>query len=254
NGICLLSNGGYTLICMDVANAQAQPVPAVQTNDGTAAQQANSETARLSTIEEAAAQRAADDLFSATNTPVPTSREEDARPVVEDSNGDFRYFDEENSTADTKEAVLQRLSERRSELDSREQALVLQESLVAAAEMRLNERIASLEAVEARVQSLLDQQVATEEAQFDALVSMYANMKSSDAATVFNSLNMEILLRLATKMSPRKMSPILADMTTERAQELTIRIATAQMVPETLDLANNPAMGSDDQLPQIVGQ
>ena len=256
-GIGLLSNGGYTLVGMDVAVAQsapAEPAQSASQADEGAGTGREEEPVRLSTIDEAAAQRAADELFSATNSPVPDSGQEDARPIVEDSNGDFSYFDDESLTGNTEAAVLQRLGERRAELDAREKALELQESLVQAAELRLNERIANLEAVEARVQALLDQQTASEEAQFDALVSMYANMKPADAANVFNSLNMEILLRLATKMSPRKMSPILADMSTERAQELTIRIATAQMAPEALELANNSAMSSEDQLPQIVGQ
>lgn len=251
----LLANGGYTLLGVDVAVAQAElseetPVSVAQDD---ADQATNGET-RLSTIEEAAAQRAADALFEATTTSVPEPKEEEPAPVFENSNGEVVLFNANDGSGNSEEAVLQRLSERRSELDSRENALELQEGLVAAAEARLNERIANLEAVEARVQSLLDQQDAQEQAQFDALVSMYANMKSSDAANVFNSLSMDILLRLATNMSPRKMSPILADMTVERAQQLTIRIATAQMAPQTLEVGGDLSPAGDNELPQIVGQ
>lgn len=251
----LLTNGGYTLLGVDAVVAQSQlPVETTTVaaqNDNT---QSSDEDDRLSTIEEAAAKRAADELFEATTTSVPGSREEEPAPVFENSNGEITLFDANAGTANSKDSVLQRLSERRFELDSREQALELQEGLVAAAEIRLNERIANLEAVEARVQALLDRQDAQEQAQFDALVSMYANMKSSDAANVFNSLNMDILLRLATKMSPRKMSPILADMSVERAQQLTIQIATAQMAPQTLDIGGDLPIAGDSELPQIVGQ
>ncbi len=251
----LLTNGGYTLLGVDTVVAQSQ-LPVETTSP--AAQNENNQTLeedeRLSTIEEAAAKRAADSLFEATTTPVPESKEEEPAPVFENSNGEITLFNANDGTELSKDAVLQRLSERRSELDSREQALELQEGLVAAAEARLNERIANLEAVEARVQSLLDRQDDQEQAQFDALVSMYANMKSSDAANVFNSLSMDILLRLATKMSPRKMSPILADMSVERAQQLTIQIATAQMAPQTLEIGGDLPPAGDSDLPQIVGQ
>ena len=243
--IGLVTQGGYTLLGTDVAQAQ----PANQ-NAGEAVE-AESE---LSAIEEAAAQRAADSLFSSVNQPVPDNGLVDAIPTLENENGEISEFGNPDGVSATEQEILQRLRERRAELDAREKAIELQENLVVAAETRLNERIAYLEALEAQVQALVDQQKAQDDAQFDALVSMYANMKSSDAANVFNSLDMDILLRIATKMSPRKMSPILADMNTERAQQLTVRMATAQsnsvQAQETIDQVSAD-MAS---LPQIVGQ
>lgn len=257
-GIGLLTQGGYTLLGTEFAHAQDQgqtsesvesPVARVQTSDA----EANVE---LSTIEEAAAQRAADSLFSNSNSPIPDNGQEDAVPTIENSDGQQAAFSTEDGGSLTEQAILQRLSDRRAELDSRETALELQAGLVAAAEIRLNERIANLEALEVRVQALVDQQNDQGNQQFDALVSMYANMKSSDAATLFNSLNMDILLRLATKMSPRKMSPILADMNVERAQQLTVRMAMAQMSSlSNIALAEAEPMPTGmEELPQIVGQ
>jgi len=245
----LFTEGGYTLLGTGVA--QAQIVNNQQPNgqsgeDGASGQQ-------LSTIEEAAAQRAADSLFSSVNPPA-NNGIRDAVPTLENENGEIAEFGNADGVSLTEQALLQRLSERRSELDAREETIKLQENLVAAAEARLNERIASLQAVEARVQALVDQQKAQEDEQFGALVSMYANMKSSEAALVFNSLNMDILLRLATKMSPRKMSPILANMTTERAQELTVRMATAQLNGNQAVAASDVVTPDMANLPQIVGQ
>ena len=255
--IGLLTHQGYTLLGVDFVQAQSQAQGGDSGgNSGGDSGDASSLSGenKLSTIDEAAAKRAADALFAETNSVDASGEQQDAAPVFEDSNGEIGLFVAGDGSENSQDAVLQRLSERRSELDAREQALELQSNLVAAAETRLNERIASLKAVEARVQSLLDQQDAVEEAQFDALVSMYANMKSSDAANVFNSLNMDILLQIALKMSPRKMSPILADMTVERAQQLTIQIATAQLSPQTIDVKGASNAPGDNELPQIVGQ
>ena len=88
-----------------------------------------------------------------------------------------------------------------------------------------------------------------ETGQFAGLVAMYEAMKPKDAAKIFNNLEMDVLLRLAKVINPRKMAPILAEMDPPRAQELTVQMAAlaerpaTEMTPE--DLAS---------LPQIVGQ
>ena len=51
-------------------------------------------------------------------------------------------------------------------------------------------------------------------------------------------------------MNPRKMSPVLAAMTPDRAQELTTLLAAKQTEP-SLDAASRQDLS---QLPQIVGQ
>ncbi len=240
----LVTQGGYTLVGTGQAQAQAVPSPASEGGD----------EVKLSPIEEAAAQRAADSLFAQEPAPEPSDGLRDAIPVRKNQDGEEVPLATAEGGSLTEQAVLERLSERRAQLDERERAIEMQAGLVAAAEIQLNEKIASLEALEARVQALLDQQSAQGDAQFDALVSMYSNMKPADAANVFNTLNMEILLRLAIRMSPRKMSPILASMNTQRAQELTIRMATASEPPDPADLlASLPGQGQDE-LPQIVGQ
>ncbi len=266
-GVGLVTRGGYTLIGTGQAQAQLAEnqgpgseglANGGQQNQGGAAGGAGMEEQKaeeLTPIEEAAARRAADSLFSSINTPVPGNGQADAVPVLENDRGEISEFGNGDGVSPTEQAILQRLRERRAELDAREQAVRLQEDLVLAAEARLNEKIASLQAVEARIQALVDEQKALDDEQFNALVSMYANMKPADAANVFNSLDMEILLRLAIKMSPRKMSPILADMNVERAQQLTVRMATARIGELESQIPAQQAAPADmASLPQIVGQ
>ena len=149
----------------------------------------------------------------------------------------------------TEQALLERLAARRTELDTYEQELAMRASLVEAAEKRIEERQQTLEAIEAQIATLVEERKEMEEGQFAGIVAMYETMKPKDAANIFNALDIEVLLRVAKMMSPRKMAPILAEMDTMRAQELTVRMASAstdpldQMAPE--DLA---------ALPQIVGQ
>jgi flagellar motility protein MotE (MotC chaperone) len=149
----------------------------------------------------------------------------------------------------TERALLERLSTRRAELEAYEQELSMRASLVDAAEKRIEERQATLEGIESQIASLVEQRKAMEEGQFAAIVAMYGTMKPKDAAAIFDQLDMEVLVRVAKMMTPRKMAPILAAMNTGRAQELTVRLASAETDPlESMTPENLAA------LPQIVGQ
>ncbi|MDB5527830.1 MAG: hypothetical protein JWR51_933 [Devosia sp.] len=146
-------------------------------------------------------------------------------------------------------AVLESLGKRRAELQNYEQELVLRSSLVDAAEKKVAERQATLQALEDQISALVDQRTAMEAGQFAGIVTLYQNMKPKDAAVIFNTLDIEVLLRVAKLMNPRKMSPILAAMDPTRAQELTVRMAALSDQP--------PEQMSPDALaalPQIVGQ
>ena len=171
----------------------------------------------------------------------------DALPQVLTPNGTQPLGGGANTA--TEQALLERLSTRRTELESYEQELAMRASLVEAAEKRIEERQQTLKSIEDQIASLVEQRKEMDEGQFAGIVAMYETMKPKDAANIFNALDIEVLLRVAKMMSPRKMAPILAEMDTMRAQELTVRMASAstdpldQMAPEALA-----------ELPQIVGQ
>ncbi|MET0437889.1 MAG: MotE family protein [Devosia sp.] len=149
----------------------------------------------------------------------------------------------------TEQVLLDRLAARRTELETYEQELALRASLIDAAEKRANERTATLQALEGQIATLVEERKKLEEEQFTAIVSMYQTMKPKDAAGIFNQLEIDILVRVAKMMSPRKMAPILAAMDTARAQELTVRLASETSEnPEEMQAADLAA------LPQIVGQ
>ncbi|WP_297109573.1 hypothetical protein [uncultured Devosia sp.] len=152
-------------------------------------------------------------------------------------------------TSLTEQALLERLATRRTELETYEQELAMRASLVEAAEKRIEERQQTLKSIEDQIASLVEQRKEMEEGQFAGIVAMYETMKPKDAANIFNALDIEVLLRVAKMMSPRKMAPILAEMDTMRAQELTVRMASASIDP--LDQMSPEALAA---LPQIVGQ
>jgi flagellar motility protein MotE (MotC chaperone) len=122
-------------------------------------------------------------------------------------------------------ALLERLQERRQELDARARELEIRENLIKAAEKRLETRVGELKDLEARVKGAMAAKDEADAARFKSLVTMYENMKAKDAAKIFDRLEMRILLEVATQINPRRMSDILAQMQPESAEKLTIELA-----------------------------
>lgn len=145
--------------------------------------------------------------------------------------------------------LLGRLGERRDSLDAREKELEMRLALVEAAEKRLDERTAMLKAIETKINALVDEKKSVEKEQFASIVAMYETMKAKEAATIFNQLDMHVLMRVARAMNPRKMAPILARMDPMKAKQLTAGLATEEAEP-ALDVPVEDLAS----LPQIVGQ
>ena len=146
---------------------------------------------------------------------------------------------------ETEEALLGHLGERRKALDDREQQLKLRESLLAAAEKRLEDKVRELKALEQQVDTAVTRKQEEKSAELGRLITMYENMKPKDAAKVFDRLAMNVLVDVVRKMNPRKMAPILAKMTPEAAERLTVELAGQS--------AAEPDVGPR-QLPKIEGR
>ncbi len=143
-------------------------------------------------------------------------------------------------------AVLERLQERRQELDTRGRDLEMRESLLKAAEKRLEAKVTELKELEARINTAMGVRDKTEADRFKSIVAMYENMKSKDAARIFDRLDLKILVDVSTQMKPAKMSEILAAMTSESAERLTVELANRATA--------TPKAQSPDQLPKIEGK
>lgn len=127
--------------------------------------------------------------------------------------------------------LLQELSRRRDELDRREQTLVQKEGLLAAAEQRIDKKIAELDTIRSDIEALIKKYDEQEEAEVQRLVKIYEAMKPKDAARIFDQLDMNILLQVVERMAERRVAPILADMNPRRANELTAEIASRRQMP-----------------------
>ncbi|GLQ07396.1 MotE family protein [Sneathiella chinensis] len=128
--------------------------------------------------------------------------------------------------------VLQRLVERRDELDRRDKELDMRDNLLKATEARIDDKIARLKEIEATIQDLLKKHDEQEEQKLLSLVSIYEKMKPKDAARIFNTLDMSVLLDVSAMMKEAKLAGILAKMDDERAKMLTVELATRKQLPQ----------------------
>ena len=131
--------------------------------------------------------------------------------------------------------LLQQLSARRDALDQRERELDQREALLTVAEQRVDEKVAELEAVRGQIETLLGQVDEEGEAQLLGLVSIYESMRPADAATIFNGLDLEVLISVLERMRGTKSAAILAGMNPERARLVTTELARRRDLPELPD-------------------
>jgi flagellar motility protein MotE (MotC chaperone) len=114
-------------------------------------------------------------------------------------------------------ALIERLQERRQELDAKSRDLEMRENLIKAAEKQLDTRIEELKELEGKGGESV--------ARIKNIVVMYESMGPKEAARVFDRMDPKTLVELVNQMNPRKVSEILAKMQPEAAERLTMEMA-----------------------------
>src|SRR6202012_4485213 len=118
--------------------------------------------------------------------------------------------DDDSSPAEME--VLKQLSHRRDELDKRAHDLDTREALIKVGEQRVDQKIKEMESLRVQLQTMVDQINGAQQAQVDNLVKIYETMKPADAAKIFETLDMPVLLGVIQRMKPKSTAPILAAM------------------------------------------
>jgi flagellar motility protein MotE (MotC chaperone) len=184
------------------------------------------------------------DSKPAADKPQPAAKKAVAPP--KDPGGTPVMLDASKPSSPAERALLERLQERRQEIDARARELEIRDGLLKAAEMRLEARLTELKEMEARVNAAMQAKEDSDNARFKGIVTMYENMKPKDAAKIFDRLDIGILVQMSNLMNPRKMSDILGQMSAETAERLTVELANRA--------ASGDKLGSAADLPKIQGR
>lgn len=142
-------------------------------------------------------------------------------------------------------ALLERLQARRQELDARARELDLREGMLKAAEQKQDGQppvgSPSGESKPGEVKAdPVSVRKDADDARFKSVVTMYEAMKPKDAAKIFDRLDIRILIEVASQIKPQKMAEILAQMSPEAAERLTVEMATRTGTDRGVDPSRLP--------------
>ena len=140
--------------------------------------------------------------------------------------------DSDVEDSDSRNNLYKDLAKRRDTLDKREKEIAVREALLSAAERELDQKTRELTALKTEIQAATKKRSEEEDARIGSLVKIYEGMKPKDAASIFNTLDLDVLMVIMTKMNERKSSPILALMSTDRAKTVTTMMAEQRKQPE----------------------
>lgn len=146
--------------------------------------------------------------------------------------------DSDAEDSPVKSELYKDLAKRRDDLDKREKELAVREALLSAAEREVDQKLKELTTLRGEIEGAMKKRSAEEDAHINSLVKIYEGMKPKDAAAIFNTLDLDVLQEIMTRMNERKTSPILALMSPDRAKTITIMMAQRKDAP-ALPPANN---------------
>jgi flagellar motility protein MotE (MotC chaperone) len=152
-------------------------------------------------------------------------------------------FADQAGLSQTEVRVLQSLGERRKTLDVRAAEIEAKTDLLNAAEKRIDERVAELKRLESNVQGLLGQLDQQQTERMAALVQVYQKMRAKDAAAVFDGLDDDVMLEVASRMKQTSLAEIMGAMRPERARQLTKLLADQKKTPDLAPPAKSAAAG-----------
>ena len=140
----------------------------------------------------------------------------------------------EQVVSESERALLLDLRKRRETLDQRDGAIAARESALGAVETRLNARFAELQQLQTKLEDLERQRQARDESNWQGLVKVYEAMKPRDAATIFDDLDIKVMLGVLDRMKEARAAPVLAAMQPDRARMATVELSRLRATRNSL--------------------
>ena len=117
--------------------------------------------------------------------------------------------------------ILQDLATRREALDLRNKEIDRKAVQLKVAEEEIDKKLKQLQAYEQKLNSLVHEYNEKQKEKIASLVKLYSTMKPKDAARIFNTLDIDIIVSLFKEMKPSVASSILSQMSEEKAKIVT---------------------------------
>ena len=118
--------------------------------------------------------------------------------------------------------LLQTLRNRHDKLNEIEKDLQIKQDLLKTIQSDIDKKLDQLE----KLNSKMTDDIGTSSAQsYSKLVKIYEGMKPKEAAKIFDTLQTQVLLGVAQQMKENKLAAIVAEMSPEKARDLTMGLA-----------------------------
>jgi len=135
----------------------------------------------------------------------------------------------------TLQGAIQDIDHLRRDLAAREAMLADRERAISAAQALLEQRLADLEASEARLAALISTSDQAAEGDLDRLTRVYETMPPAEVAAIFAQMQPSFAAGFLTRMSPAASANLMAAMTPQQAYAVSVVIATRNSSAPRLD-------------------
>lgn len=118
-----------------------------------------------------------------------------------------------------------KLAERKKELDAREEELNKKTAEIAKQKTEIETKLKQLEESREKISSMLKERITTDSQKVDNLVQLYTNMKATQAAKVFETMDEDLVIEILSRMKKKSAADILNLVKVEKAQKFSERYA-----------------------------
>ncbi len=118
-----------------------------------------------------------------------------------------------------------KLAERKKTLDQREEDLNKMAAEIEKQKLEIEQQVKKIEETRAKISSVLEEKIKTDDAKVDTLVQMYSNMKPQQVAKVFETLDEDLVIEILSRMKKKVAGDILNLVKPEKAQIFAERFA-----------------------------
>ncbi|KYG66200.1 hypothetical protein AZI86_03830 [Bdellovibrio bacteriovorus] len=126
---------------------------------------------------------------------------------------------------------LQKLNDRKKELDAREEELNRMEAELQVQKEELDKRLKDLEGMRTKISGILEERVKVDSEKVDTLVQMYSNMKAPQAAKVFETMDEDLAVEILGRMKKKNAADIMNLLKPDKAQVLSEMFAGYKRAP-----------------------
>ena len=111
-----------------------------------------------------------------------------------------------------------KLTERKRVLDQREEELNKKAAEIEAQKVVIEKKLTELEEYRTKISAMLQDRIKSDDGKVETLVQVYTNMKPSQAAKIFETMDEDLVIDILSRMKKKSAAEILNLIKTEKAQ------------------------------------